>query len=221
MHIRIAQGFLISAAVFLGHVPSVWAWTSANTALTVEVHQKAIDNVLGGLVRSGALKQADLDLLKSQQSASDAREYQAIEYSYMHSMTGVAADQTPENQLSVFIGLAETYVRKKLTSAVAARKAGDTLTAFRDLGLAMHPLEDATSPSHSPFQPWYAKEGVWDMAVHVFHERAYPDAGSENRIRLEGSVRWAYDMFLEKATTPAHFYDAAGNLLLPPNYQGK
>ena len=140
-------------------------------------------------------------------------------------MTGIdKAGEEATNETPIYIIQTEAFIRTNLLQAVQARKTGDTNGAFVFLGKAMHPLEDATSPSHKPFQVWAYNEGLWEEIVHVYHERNYPDSQSdtnqvEERAELEGAVQYAYDIFMEKTNLPAQFFNRTNALLiLPPAY---
>ena len=93
------------------------------------------------------------------------------------------------------------------------------------LGRALHPLEDATSPAHEPFQPWKYNESLGEMLHHIWIERSYPDDKNDtNQVaqltRLKGAVQYAYDIYTEKITNlPPRFFDPTNGLLvLPPTY---
>lgn len=192
------------------------AWSSKDFPLFEPVHQIAIDVVLKSVLSSD-----DLQLLQDQQIVVD-KDQKAPE-SYEHSMTGVNKGESYEPaQKARYIQLAEDFIRKNIIAAIAAKKTGDHQHAMEALGKAMHPLEDATSPVHEPFQAWYYNEGVFDIAHHITKERIYPNTTdkvqADYKSKLEGSVRWAYDLFLEKISMPAHFFNSDGTLQIPMAY---
>jgi hypothetical protein len=187
------------------------AWSSKDVLLFEAVHQKAIKTVLSSVTDH------DLDTLMRAQDTIDKQ--QKARDSYKHSMTGVEGNDTPKHAKAIYIKLSDAYVRERLETAIWARKRGANDAAFDALGAAIHALQDATSPSHYPFQPWTDDESVWAMAVHIFKERVYPDGGPD-RTNLEGAVRYAYDIFVERTRMPDHFYDlVTGYLVLPPEYK--
>jgi len=178
----------------------------------------AIENVLSNQVPPDLIK-----VLQDQQTVVDKN--QQSTNSFEHSMTGLAAaGETTNIETPIYILETEAFVHTNLALAIQDRKAGDTNDAFVCLGKAMHPLEDATSPSHKPFQAWKYNESLWEEIVHVFHERSYPDSQSdtnqvEERVELEGAVQYAYDIFMEKINMPAQFFNHTNDLLeLPPVY---
>lgn len=188
------------------------AWSSQGYPLFESVHQMAIENVLKIAVGNSR----NLEVLKQQQLVVDARDNQTAVKSYMHAMTGVV----PQKKMLDFISESEGFVSSNLTNAIRSRKAGAIPAAMEALGQAIHTLEDATSPAHERFQPWKDDETWLEIAKHVAKERVYPDDGNSGyRARLEGAVRWAYDIYLEKAPMPAQFFDpATGMLRLPLSY---
>ena len=178
----------------------------------------AIQNVLSRQVPPDLIK-----VLQDQQTVVDKD--QQPTNSFEHSMTGLAAaGETTNVETPIYVLETEAFVHTNLALAIQDRKAGDTNNAIVCLGKAIHPLEDATSPSHKPFQAWKYNEGLWEEIVHVFHERSYPDNQSdtnqvEERVELEGAVQYAYDIFMEKTNMPAQFFNHTNDLLeLPPPY---
>ena len=209
---RIAFGAGVVIAMVCAHAA---AWTSASSPITEAIHQRAIDNALGSL-----MSPADRLVLKDQQSLVD--QDQQASQSYEHSMTGItAAGQDEAVERRIYITLAEKLIRSNLQSAIDARKSGNTSAALPPLGKALHALQDATSPSHQRFQTWSYNEGLIGSAVHVFRERAYPNDSSKDlyQSHLEGVVRYAYDIYMERQPVPAQFFDTGdGHLLVSIPY---
>ena len=194
------------------------AWSSKGFPPCEPIHQMAIQIVLSNQVPPNLIK-----VLQYQQTVVD--QDQQPTNSFEHSMTGIAkAGETTKIETPIYLDEAEAFIHTNLAKAIAARKAGSTNDAFVFLGKALHPLEDATSPSHKPFQAWKYNEGLWEEITHVFHERSYPDNQSdakqvEERVALEGVVQYAYDIFMEKTNMPAQFFNHTNDQLeLPPVY---
>ncbi len=208
------KGRIFFALALVGVASSGRAWSSRHLLLFEPVHQLAIEKVLSGL-----LSPDDLAIVELQQSIVD-RDQKAAQ-SAEHAMTGIAPNQDVNVERPIFIAASEQFVRDHLGQAIQERQAGPTAAALADFGKALHPLEDATSPPHRGFQTWSDSEGWIAMAKHVNAERSYPvgDSAAEERRALEGVVRYAYDIYLEKIPMPDRFFDAAGNLLLPPAYR--
>jgi hypothetical protein len=207
---------MLAAAICLASVPFASAWSSKDYPMFEPVHQMAIANVL-----KGNFSAAEIKVLQDQQLRVD--EDQKASQSFEHSMTGLEKGQTIQDQKPLFIARTEEFVRTHLAAAISARKAGSTADALPHLGQAIHPLQDATSPAHRGFQSWSSDESWFAMAQHVAKERVYPDDSDDKeqvaeRKALEGAVRWAYDIYMERAPLPDHFFDSDGNLLLPASY---
>lgn len=200
---------LILTSAFLTNAPAASAWTSAKAAWSDDVHQNAIRVVLRPFFND-----QQLNLLESQQQVIDRD--QDADQSDEHSMTGVTNGAPNESQLKAqYIQRTEQLLRTSFTAAVAARKKGDTNSALLSLAKTIHALEDATSPAHRGFQPWKDSFGIWEMAKHVFKERAYPvdDSTHFYKVRLEGVVRYAYDIYMETVPIPTQFFDPSGCLI--------
>jgi hypothetical protein len=198
------------------------AWTSAAGPLSDAIHQKAIDNVLGpkSAPASAQLDDSDRNVLKNQQTLVDKD--QAPEQSAEHAMTGVT-ESAPDGakQKPTYIAKSEQLVRAALLTAITQRRANNNKVALPALGQAIHALEDSTSPAHRGFQIWSYKFGIWEMANHVLKERVYPNDSMPDRYQshLEGSVQYAYDIYMEKEPLPPRFFDpVGGNLILPASY---
>jgi hypothetical protein len=180
----------------------------------------AIDNVLKTNTSVGA---ANVEILKKQQVVVD-KEQKAFQ-SFKHSMTGLERGHNPANEITNYIAQAESFIREQLTKAIEARKSGSFASAFTNLGTAIHPLQDATSPAHKGFQLWRDNETLWSMLAHVRKERLYPlDKNDPTQVayraELEGVVRWAFDIYTETVAMPARFFNPGdGLLLLPQSYR--
>jgi hypothetical protein len=184
-------------------------WTTSGSPLFQPVHQIAIENVL-----KNKLTDTEIQRLKDQQVTAD-KDQQPVQ-SHEHAMTGIEdSTQTYAVQKAIYIRKTEQYLAENLTNAVAGR--GRSPAAMEFLGRVIHALQDAVSPSHERFQAWRYDEHAASMYAHVNKERVYPTG--MYRSRLEGAVRWAYDIYLERAPMPQQFFDSTGWLLLPAEYQ--
>jgi hypothetical protein len=207
------------AAGSIALLPLLVAWSSKSFPPPFqEVHQKAIDAVL-----STQLGESDLKILRGQQRAVDGD--QEPKQSYEHAMTGLMKKGDTTNTLTTnFIQFAETFVRTNLAAAIQARHAGSTQFALQSLGRALHPLEDATSPAHKPFQPWKYNESLGEALHHIWIERAYPDDPHDtNQVaelaELKGVVQYGFDIYMERITNPARFFNPTNGVLeLPTAY---
>jgi hypothetical protein len=195
-------------------IPSARAWTSAAYFPVVRsVHQDAIQQVLG---KSG-LRPEQLQALSVMQSIVDKN--QAAGQSDEHAMTGI---ETPSQwnsvdaQRRVFISRSNEIVAGALEQAIADRQAGRDVDAMAPLGVALHILEDATSPAHEGFQTWPFDVSWFQEANHIRQEYFYPtDTGSDSlKSHLESVVRFAYCVYLGSGQVPASYFDAQGRLAL-------
>ncbi|HXC36006.1 MAG TPA: hypothetical protein VNV43_09045 [Candidatus Acidoferrales bacterium] len=197
-------------------VSAALAWSSMDFFGVQPVHQIAIENVLSNQVPANLIV-----ILQNEQAYVDT--FQDATDSFKHSMTGLTFVGEPvTNVESQYISNAEQFVHAQLNAAIAARKAGNIELAYTNLGIALHPLEDATSPAHKPFQPWLgSKEGFYETMAHVEQEWSYPDDTNdpvqvEQRAELEGSVQYAYDIFIGSNSMPINFYNHTNGLLILP-----
>jgi len=189
------------------------AWSSRDGGPLFErVHQIALENVFKNdtNVPASALK-----ILRERQEFVD-KDQQATN-SFEHSMTGLLKGQSLKTQMPLYITQTEAFVSNKLAAAITARRGGLMPLAFTNLGVALHPLQDATSPSHEGFQSWSDDEGYFAMFLHVVKERSFPGEGVA-KARLEGVVRWAFDIYMERTNMPPRFFNDKGQLQIPDSY---
>jgi hypothetical protein len=198
------------------------AWTSDTYPFVENVHLEAVQRALKFLTPD------QLDIIKGQQSYVD--QFQDAKSSYKHAMTGLAGSVPPESMQGCaarytakqkYIELAENDVRWNLRAAMQSRVAGKDTDALSQLGSVIHALEDATSPAHRCFQTWTDNESLKEKLTHLRQENEYPDDAAPNwfKSRLEGAVRYAYDLYMGKTPLPSRFFDpTSGILLLPAQY---
>lgn len=75
---------------------------------------------------------------------ADGTDNQAADKSYIHEMRNGNTRQSAK-EASV---LANAFVREYWQKARDAQAAGKAFDAYKYLGIAIHPLQDATSPAH-------------------------------------------------------------------------
>jgi hypothetical protein len=68
---------------------------------------------------------------------------------------------------------------------------------------ASHPLQDSTSPSHSPWAPWSGKELLRELVHHVNQEARTPGPGSQ----LYKATRDLFDMFFNSKPMPKNIIE--------------
>ena len=204
---------LLAGAVGLALGPAGEAWSSLSFPPFREVHQMAIANVLAA--PAGPVADAHLiEILQDQQTEVDHD--QDARHSFEHAMTGVEDGHGENVERANYIKWTNEFIHDRLVEAIDHRHKNEVDQAYESLGKAIHPLQDATSPVHEKFQPWYDDEGLLDFARHGFQERVYPE--DSRRDRLEGVVRYAYAIFMEAiGPVPTQYFDGKGDLL-PQTY---
>jgi RHS repeat-associated protein len=139
-----------------GRWPSKWG---------LYVHQESIERVIGPHVTAH-----QLEILKQTQVAADAARFQTGANSFRHAMRN--ANQTPQQARE----MANNFVRAQFERAWNAPTREQALAAF---GIALHTLQDATSPAHAGFQLWTGNETKRQEIAHVKREAYDPGTNSE------------------------------------------
>ena len=83
--------------------------------------------------------------------------------------------------------------------------------ALRHFGLALHTIQDATSPAHAGFQTWYSPYTNPIGALRHLRREGF-DPGSESA--LDNASRWLWTFFKCKAespTLPSDFFQEIGH----------
>jgi len=98
---------------------------------------------------------------------ADSLKFQSPKYGYMHSMR--MSNQTVEETEK----LMNDYINKHLKEYKDQVKEGNCDKAYFHLGMALHPVMDSTSPTHSGFQIW---DGImvtpgYKIVQHILGER--------------------------------------------------
>lgn len=132
------------------------------------VHQRATYLVIGR-----NLPRRENAILARAQVYADSAQFQEAASSFRHAMR--TADQTAAEARS----LADAFVRKQFERAWSAPTRDEALFEF---GVALHTIQDSTSPVHAGFQPWTVPDGFvrrqWDGLGHARHELFNPGEGS-------------------------------------------
>jgi hypothetical protein len=157
------------------------------------VHGSAISEVLGK-----TLSKQDIQWLIAAQTTSDAKENQMSARSCRHAMRDGEHGQSVEEARRE----ANNFVREMLTKAQQAQRDGNRQEAMGYLGIAMHVLQDSTSPAHSGFQPWDEHSKLSAMLEHVSEEDFNPKAGSQ----LYKATQDAYGYFSGTIPIPKDFF---------------
>jgi RHS repeat-associated protein len=128
--------------VNLSDPDGLWATRKVGPGLGGRTHQNSIQRVLGGILNA-----YEIGLLKQTQATFDANENGPTD-AYKHAMTwiGMTGPQA--------VSLANDWVREHIKTARCFDKNGDRKSAMENLSIAIHALQDHTSPAHFNFAPW-------------------------------------------------------------------
>ena len=122
---------------------------------------------------------------------ADSDQFQTGEYSYRHGMSnGTETVEQAKTKADQFIRNQFAIARKLLTQ-------GKEYEAYYQFGIALHVLQDATSPSHGGFKVWTGRETLRQQIGHVVKELFYPGTNSN----LQKVTNMYLDWF-EKSTSP-------------------
>jgi RHS repeat-associated protein len=166
-----------------------------------KVHQQANAN---GINRNGKaknkkeadLREIEINGLNDGTDWADANEHQTGEFSFMHEMTDDAANNVDSKMKAI------AFIRKYYSlGLVELKKGGDIRLAYMYLGIALHPLQDATSPVHAGWQVWTGKEWPTTEAWHAVQELFYPGVKSN----LQNVTNQILDMFQRQHDLPEYW----------------
>jgi RHS repeat-associated protein len=175
------------------HDPSGQWPTKREYGVGGPVHQNAIDRALNFLPAS------DREYLEFMQVVADLDQSEAGAFKHAMTVPGLGMNRSWNK--------ADCYVRDLMARAMALEKNGQHLAALRLFAMALHTVQDATSPAHYLFQVWHdpytgdstAKE---EGLHHVLMEDFDPGAGSE----LDRATLWMWNIFAGKVEMPTDFF---------------
>lgn len=160
------------------------------------VHQKANDLGTSNLFAKRIIDlRTTISLSKQLDRATeyaDSKQFQTPEFSYRHAMRN--GDQTPEQAKKD----ADAFVRERYKWARHEFDKGNKEKAFFILGVALHAIQDATSPAHGGFQEWTGEESDMDEVNHVVQEYSYPGINSN----LQKVTNDFLELFFSKKDLP-------------------
>jgi RHS repeat-associated protein len=145
------------------------------------VHQNSIDRALSFLPEGTRAN------LKFAQIVADSSVFQSLNFSFVHAMTGGSATASNRAFFRVESGM---FVNAAINMAQQAYAAGDTETGDLYSGIALHPIQDSTSPSHAVFAAWYGTNSVFTALAHIARELHDPGPGSQ----LDQATRYGYSL---------------------------
>lgn len=141
------------------------AWASQGG---FNVHQNVGAEVFGKDLGKDNLKSVD-----EGHEWADSAAHQTSEYTYMHAMRhpGQTIDQARD--------ASNEFIRNSASMALSAKADGDMQKAYFWFGVALHTMQDSTSPSHQGFQLWTGNETKLQEFNHVRQEMFKPSSNSE------------------------------------------
>jgi len=192
-------------------------WPSAHSHIGVIIglstpttHENAIHRAIPGLTA------ADYDILDAAQVEVD--ESQGTALSYEHAMRDGLANQS----VSQARDLANQFVRQHLILArkLLCKCPSDRKEALHMFGMALHTIQDFTSPAHTGFQPWNGDGSGHrsEAIVHLMKEDYDPGAGSQ----LDSATAWLWTFFAcppSAPQLPTDYFSALGADPVNPAWQ--
>ena len=124
---------------------------------------------------------------------SDSKKFQTGPTAYRHAM------RNKGQTVAEAKAMADKFVRTTYQWAINYYNMGEMKLAFYNLGVALHTLQDGTSPAHIGFQEWSGDESVGEIIEHAKKEMAYPGADSNLQLVTE----WFINSFLNQQALPS------------------
>jgi RHS repeat-associated protein len=163
------------------------------TRFGYSTHQNSAVRVLTNVLKKDVLK-----VLTDTLYSADDSEWQTVEMSYRHAMT-------PNGwEVSRAKYMANGFVKGQLKTAKGLLEKCMDKEAMRYLGLAMHDMQDSTSPAHNFFKTY--EGGNLELASHINTELFDPGRGS----RLDNATLLAWRYAKGEIPMAADFFDALG-----------
>lgn len=161
----------------LSFVDSTGLWASQMGAY---VHQRAGFQVFGR-----EITQEQLGIVARGHEWADSARHQTSDFTFMHAMRN-------QNQ-SVTQACLETnrFIKNFAREALALKSRGKMNEALFFFAIALHTIQDSTSPSHSGFQEWTGHETAGQIAKHIKSEVVNPNINSD----LHKITRQAWNAF--------------------------
>lgn len=157
-----------------------YRYMDANGRWPTPVHNTIINKAFEGI-----LSPAAISALKRGSKEADSLKYQGQPFSYMHAMSNALTKQSQEEAT----GLMNNYISQKVNEYKTLMSQRKTDAAYKALGMAMHPLMDATSPSHEGMQGWAGNTPIIDGTTIKAIEHGYLETEKVFNSNLEYSRR--------------------------------
>jgi RHS repeat-associated protein len=114
--------------------------------------------------------------------------FQDPQYAYMHAMRS-SGQSVNEAKRAM-----EKFIEKHLDNYRCKKQKGNYYDAFFQLGMALHPVMDSTSPPHRGFQVW---NGLSDMAGHWLAEREISTQQIQDTVKNINRTLFVYGITLK------------------------
>ncbi len=109
---------------------------------------------------------------------ADKKEHQNGFWSFIHAMSNDTHGDKNGYDRAGAMEFADSWVRSAFKIGREELAKGNIYAAYFSFGIALHTLQDATSPAHAVFSPWHDNEGYLWSAIHAYHELFYPGVNS-------------------------------------------
>ena len=122
---------------------------------------------------------------------ADNEEFQDGPNAYRHAMRN--GDVNPDGTKQTVEEAktkADAFVRAQFTLAQKLLAEGKTAEAYKQFGIGLHVLQDATSPAHAGFQSWSSNESWASQKWHSFSERTFPGVNSNLQNVTTLAIEW-------------------------------
>jgi hypothetical protein len=117
--------------------------------------------------------------------------------------------------------LANNWVRKHMLKAEqgwCSCDSSDRLFGLWEFGLALHTIQDYTSPSHNGFQVWNGILDIGDMYAHILNEDF--DPGPTSHLDAATQFLWGYMQCPAPnglSSLPSDYFSTLGVDITPSN----
>jgi len=158
-----------------------YAWASQSLlGIPFHVHQEANQRALA--VMGAASK--DINVINSATVHIDSPQYQDAWWAHIHAMSA------PYESAESAAWRADDFVREKFKAAWEYKAKGDLKRSLFEFGLALHTLQDSTSPSHRNFPTWSGEEDALARVRHAWSESTYPGDNSDLYRITQQAYKW-------------------------------
>ena len=157
------------------------------------VHQRAIRKVINSSARNRNQRRnitKIINILIKSTEFADSAQFQNSKYSFRHAMRNGKETKSGYQTIEEARALANNFIKEQFNKAIELKNCGKEDEALFEFGLALHTLQDYTSPAHHGFQEWTGEETSGQIANHVKQEMLYP-GNNTNLYRItEDAYSW-------------------------------